>query len=80
MSTHAGRVAVITGASRGLGAGLAETFALNGMLLGLCARTRPASHDGQTALVLIGKHLGTRMSTSNPKRFPSWWNMEYTIS
>ena len=50
MSTHAGRVAVITGASRGLGAGLAETFARDGMLLGLCARTRPASHDGQTAL------------------------------
>ena len=37
----AGRVAVITGASRGLGAGLAVHFAASGMHLGLCARHRP---------------------------------------
>ncbi len=36
-----GRVAVITGASRGLGAGLAVHFATSGMHLGLCARHRP---------------------------------------
>ncbi len=36
-----GRVAVITGASRGLGAGLAEDFASRGMRLGLCARSHP---------------------------------------
>jgi NAD(P)-dependent dehydrogenase (short-subunit alcohol dehydrogenase family) len=49
-----GRVAVITGASRGLGAGLAVHFAAAGMHLGLCARhrptlvarTRPTAHDG----------------------------------
>ena len=40
-ATRAGRVAVITGASRGLGAGLAAAFAGEGMRLGLCARTRP---------------------------------------
>ncbi len=34
-------VAVVTGASRGLGAGLAEAFAAEGIRLGLCARTRP---------------------------------------
>jgi benzil reductase ((S)-benzoin forming) len=34
-------VAVITGASQGLGAGLARTFAATGMRLGLCARHRP---------------------------------------
>jgi NAD(P)-dependent dehydrogenase (short-subunit alcohol dehydrogenase family) len=34
-------VAVITGASRGLGAGLAEHFAGVGLRLGLCARHRP---------------------------------------
>ena len=37
-----GRVAVITGASRGLGAGLAVHFAGSGLHLGLCARHRPA--------------------------------------
>jgi NAD(P)-dependent dehydrogenase (short-subunit alcohol dehydrogenase family) len=50
-----GRVAVITGASRGLGAGMATHFALEGMTLGLCARhrpdlvaaTRPRVHDGK---------------------------------
>lgn len=38
----AGRCAVITGASRGIGASLAETFALQGLSLGLCARSAPA--------------------------------------
>lgn len=37
-----GRTAVITGASRGIGAGLAEDFARRGMRLGLCARGEPA--------------------------------------
>ena len=37
-----GRVAVVTGASRGLGAGLAAHFAAAGLHLGLCARHRPA--------------------------------------
>jgi NAD(P)-dependent dehydrogenase (short-subunit alcohol dehydrogenase family) len=39
-------VAVITGASKGLGAGLAEAFASAGLRLGLCARTHPALSDG----------------------------------
>jgi len=46
---------VITGASRGLGAGLAAHFAAAGLHLGLCARhrpdlvamTRPRAHDGR---------------------------------
>jgi benzil reductase ((S)-benzoin forming) len=37
----AGRVAVITGASRGLGAGMAARFAEAGVRLGLCARHEP---------------------------------------
>ncbi len=41
MSGSEGLVAVVTGASRGLGAGLAEVFAGDGVRLGLCARTRP---------------------------------------
>ena len=38
----AGRTAVITGASRGIGAGLAESFAGRGMQLALCSRSEPA--------------------------------------
>jgi NAD(P)-dependent dehydrogenase (short-subunit alcohol dehydrogenase family) len=39
-------VAVVTGASRGLGAGLAEAFAAAGLDLGLCARSDPATPEG----------------------------------
>ena len=40
-----GRVAVITGASRGLGAGMARFFLSQGMRVAVCARTRPAFDD-----------------------------------
>ena len=36
------RCAVITGASRGIGAALAEHFAAHGLALGLCSRSAPA--------------------------------------
>jgi NAD(P)-dependent dehydrogenase (short-subunit alcohol dehydrogenase family) len=42
----AGRTAVITGASRGLGAGLAAAFRERGLRLGLCARSAPALAAG----------------------------------
>jgi len=42
----AGKTVVITGASRGLGAGLARDFARRGMKLGLCARGEPVLPDG----------------------------------
>jgi NAD(P)-dependent dehydrogenase (short-subunit alcohol dehydrogenase family) len=41
---------VVTGASRGIGAGLVEHFAGQGMRLGLCARSTPAVPDGADAL------------------------------
>jgi NAD(P)-dependent dehydrogenase (short-subunit alcohol dehydrogenase family) len=40
------RTIVITGASRGLGAGLAEAFRRRGLRLGLCARSAPALAPG----------------------------------
>lgn len=48
--THAGSVAVVTGASRGLGAGLASAFAAEGLKLGLGARTLPESPEGSDSL------------------------------
>jgi NAD(P)-dependent dehydrogenase (short-subunit alcohol dehydrogenase family) len=42
MKDLAGRVAVITGASRGLGAGIAAEFYRRGLKLGLCSRSAPA--------------------------------------
>ena len=47
----AGKVAVITGASRGIGQGLARVFARSGMKLGLCARTKPEIPDGAESAV-----------------------------
>jgi NAD(P)-dependent dehydrogenase (short-subunit alcohol dehydrogenase family) len=50
-------VAVVTGASRGIGAGLASHFASQGLRLGLCARTVPAVPSGAdvvTAAVDVG--------------------------
>jgi NAD(P)-dependent dehydrogenase (short-subunit alcohol dehydrogenase family) len=44
------RIAVITGASRGLGAGMAHELARRGLRLGLCARTRSALPSGEQVL------------------------------
>ncbi len=47
-----GRVAVITGASRGLGAGLAARWAEAGLRLGLAARTEPAAPAGAEVVTM----------------------------
>ncbi len=44
-------VAVVTGASRGIGAGMADHFARQGIRLGLCARSVPAAPEGGEAYV-----------------------------
>jgi NAD(P)-dependent dehydrogenase (short-subunit alcohol dehydrogenase family) len=45
-----GRVAAITGASRGIGAEIAKEFSARGMRLALCARSSPALPDGPAVL------------------------------
>jgi NAD(P)-dependent dehydrogenase (short-subunit alcohol dehydrogenase family) len=49
-SDYSTMVAVITGASRGLGAGLAQAFADEGVRLGLCARTKPEVPHGASGI------------------------------
>ena len=44
-------VAVVTGASRGIGAGVAAHFAARGIRLGLCARSVPVAPEGPDAVV-----------------------------
>jgi benzil reductase ((S)-benzoin forming) len=44
-------VAVVTGAGRGIGAGLAAHFAGRGLRLGLCGRSVPEPPPGATAVV-----------------------------
>ncbi|MCP3983600.1 MAG: SDR family NAD(P)-dependent oxidoreductase [bacterium] len=46
----AGRTVVITGASRGLGAGLAEAMHAKGVRLALCSRSAPILQDGRHVL------------------------------
>jgi len=45
-----GRTAVVTGASRGIGAVLAREFHSRGMNLGLCSRSAPEIPSGETVL------------------------------
>lgn len=45
-----GRVAVVTGASRGIGATLAGTFAAQGMKLGVCSRSAPALEASESVV------------------------------
>lgn len=45
-----GKVAFISGASRGIGAGLAEVFAEAGLRLVLCSRTPPVFESGENVL------------------------------
>lgn len=45
-------VAVVTGASRGIGAGMARSFAAAGLQLGLCARRAPEVDDGALSMAV----------------------------
>lgn len=57
MGSLEGKVAFVSGASRGLGAGLAERFGEAGMRLVLCSRTEPAMAAGDD---VIARELDVR--------------------
>jgi len=57
MGSLEGKVAFVSGASRGLGAGMAERFAEVGMRLVLCSRTEPAMAPGDD---VIARELDVR--------------------
>lgn len=49
-----GKVAMVTGASRGLGRAMAQALAEEGMYLSVCARTKPALTEAVAALTQAG--------------------------
>lgn len=60
MTEVKGRTAVITGASRGLGAALAADFAARGMNLALCSRSAPALPESEQV-------VSTRLDVTDEK-------------
>jgi benzil reductase ((S)-benzoin forming) len=69
MSSARSLVIVITGGSRGLGAGMAETYLAKGHKLGLCARSSSASFDTST---YAEKVLYQSVDVCNPEAIQSF--------
>jgi benzil reductase ((S)-benzoin forming) len=69
MSSARSLVIVITGASRGLGAGMAETYLAKGHKLGICARSSSASFDTST---YAEKVLYQSVDVCNPEAIQSF--------
>ncbi len=55
-----GQVAIVTGASRGIGFGVARALALAGMRLAVCARTEPDIERAGLALAALGTEVLAR--------------------
>ncbi len=66
-----GKVAVITGASSGIGAGLARHLVEQGMRVGLCSRRAPVLEEGPNVL---------SRSVDGPKRLPHFTCAVYSFA
>jgi 3-oxoacyl-[acyl-carrier protein] reductase len=67
-----GKVAMVTGASRGLGLAMAHALAAEGMHVSACARTRDALNDAVAALTKAGSAMGFVGNVTKPDDAQKW--------
>ena len=67
-----GKVAMVTGASRGLGLAMAHALADEGMHVSVCARTKDALNEAVAALTKAGSAMGFVGDVTKPEDAQRW--------
>src|SRR5271167_322114 len=73
-----GKVAMVTGASRGLGRAMAHALADEGVYVSVCARTRDALNQAVAALTKAGSAMGFVGDVTKPDDAQRW--VEQTVT